>query len=291
MNFRQFLVEYTHKNVDQFLKAWKSVTEPDPAFSDNPKIRLYKQVYFNLIPYRYSGTIHIEEVKAMKMGAGAGTQALTLLCKIADRYKVPLTLHPVQLRLDGPSKAKLIEYYGRFGFKPDGSEDHLRRDPNALTESVQDTLIRVHDFMDGLQEGVVRTKKYLLLQFMFPWAHGEFHIKDKVIKIAVDCNTEAEAVKLYTDLENIRKKKGAWFMFDYTHAMELFGFKNAIDDGALYSDNAHGEFLKSLVSNASIDSRLAPKISEFVVDRVPAGYKRITLNQFRQATYSGSRKK
>lgn len=62
-------------------------------------------------------TAHIESVRALQTGGGAGSKAMEHIAALADQHGVRLTLHADPLDVAGIGSRKLVEWYKRFGFR------------------------------------------------------------------------------------------------------------------------------------------------------------------------------
>ncbi len=64
-----------------------------------------------------SDTVHIDTLRCFSPKSGHGTEIMTRIINLADKYKVNLSLYPVPLKTKVQiSQKKLIEFYKRFGF-------------------------------------------------------------------------------------------------------------------------------------------------------------------------------
>lgn len=72
----------------------------------------------------FDGAISVKTIQALEPRKGAGTEAMNLVCALADKHGVRLTLTAMAY-LKGPEKAtrlstsQLRSWYGRFGFYDD----------------------------------------------------------------------------------------------------------------------------------------------------------------------------
>lgn len=77
------------------------------------------------------GTVHINGVRAVRPGEGAGTAALEHLTAMADQHDVRLTLDAKPLDRGGIGEDKLSAWYRRFGFTPAGGAEMVREPKGA----------------------------------------------------------------------------------------------------------------------------------------------------------------
>jgi hypothetical protein len=135
----QDLFEYDTKKIDAFMAAIKKESTPDPGTKNG---FWHQRVFFIIRPQRYSQSVHLEEIKSPDMGSGKGTAALTWFLNVADKFGVPVTLHPVQLYKDiGPTKEQLTKWYTRHGFESDPGSAIMRREPKKRIKESVDTIV------------------------------------------------------------------------------------------------------------------------------------------------------
>jgi len=65
------------------------------------------------------GVVHLEAIQATETGKGAGSNAMRNLTAKADAAGIKLKLNAVPIGKGGPDTAKLMEFYGKHGFKAD----------------------------------------------------------------------------------------------------------------------------------------------------------------------------
>lgn len=80
-------------------------------------------------------TVDLISIRALRREQGNGSKAMTLLCDLADKYGVVLTLSPAA---DSDELERLVDWYHGFGF--DGGYNRMKRRPtNNLVENAQAT--------------------------------------------------------------------------------------------------------------------------------------------------------
>lgn len=67
----------------------------------------------------FDGMIHISDVRALQPRQGGGTEAMTFLCRLADKHDVKMHLTAKAYQDDRMSTAQLKSWYERFGFHED----------------------------------------------------------------------------------------------------------------------------------------------------------------------------
>ncbi len=87
-------------------------------------------VSFNLRPMD-DHIVVLQSIASADPQSGSGSNALAILCKVADRYKVIIDLDagPYSTRHTEPiTREKLMNWYSRFGFVSMGGSE-MRRNP------------------------------------------------------------------------------------------------------------------------------------------------------------------
>lgn len=66
----------------------------------------------------FSGSIRIQSIQTLQPRSGGGTEAMNLLCALADKHNVPLTgtAKKFGTEKDYMTTAQLAKWYQRFGF-------------------------------------------------------------------------------------------------------------------------------------------------------------------------------
>lgn len=92
---------------DAFLTDFYAASEPNPL---NDKARIFMGTVIKL--RKFGKSISLEDIRSMT--PGAGTKAMTEICRLADQHGVTLDLYAKGY--DTTPTAKLVEWYGRFRF-------------------------------------------------------------------------------------------------------------------------------------------------------------------------------
>lgn len=116
-------------NIKRFFSAYKRVTKLDHS---NKPSRLYKDK-ISLQLESYNSEVWIDCLKSLDRKKGYATEALTHICKLADKYSIIINLDPIPY---GPepkmNEQQLLVFYSKFGFKltkPLAKLGHMQRSP------------------------------------------------------------------------------------------------------------------------------------------------------------------
>lgn len=119
-----------NSRIKSFLRAFYRITKSDPKHRAN---RVYNgNVLFQI--QGYDDCIWIDCLKSIDKRKGNATKAMNQVCKLADKYCVPICLDPIPygndpLRLN---EKDLISFYRKFNFefvRPEDALSNMERQP------------------------------------------------------------------------------------------------------------------------------------------------------------------
>jgi hypothetical protein len=93
--------------LSNFLDDWQNMTDPNPL---DDRQRVFGNAVVTLTTW--SGNITIKDIRSF--AKGGGTEAMTALCQLADKYGVTLDLYAKGYA--HVSTENLVPFYARFGF-------------------------------------------------------------------------------------------------------------------------------------------------------------------------------
>jgi GNAT superfamily N-acetyltransferase len=105
--------------AEAFLRDLFDASYPNPL---NPRERIFAGIEVTVEVSPLRGGVHLDEVRALRPGKGAGTKAMRFLAELADKHGVTMTLFPMPFGDQKMDTDDLVRFYRKHGFRFESEE-------------------------------------------------------------------------------------------------------------------------------------------------------------------------